>query len=83
VERARGFRVVATRGVLSESQLGYAGLFDVLSPLLDGGLDALAPPRAQALRVALRLEGPAVVDRLAVAAPAWTCSRRRPRRSRC
>ena len=67
VERARGFRVVMTRGVRSESQLGYAGLFDVLSPLLQDGLDGLAPPRAQALRVALRLEGPAVVDPLAVA----------------
>ena len=67
VERARGFRVVATRGVRSESQLGYAGLFDVLSPLLEGNLDGLAPPRAHALRVALRLEGPAIVDPLAVA----------------
>ena len=30
-------------------------------------MDELAPPRAKALRVALRLEGPAVEDRLAVA----------------
>ena len=56
-----------TRGVRSESQLGYAGLFDILSPLLEDALDALAPPRAHALRVALRLEGPAEVDPLAVA----------------
>jgi len=67
VERAQGFRAVVTRGVRSESQLGYAGLFDVLSPLLEAALGALAPARAHALRVALRLEDPAEVDPLAVA----------------
>jgi DNA-binding CsgD family transcriptional regulator len=67
-ERADGFRILRTRGIEPEQHLGYAGLLDVISPLLPGALDALAPPRADALRGALRLGEATAQDPLAVAA---------------
>ena len=53
--RADGFTVVRTRGLQREAHLGYSGLFDVLTPLLDGRLDRLPPARGDALRGALRI----------------------------
>jgi DNA-binding CsgD family transcriptional regulator len=64
---ADGFTVVQTCGVASETHLGYCGLFDVLSPLLDGRLDRLLPGRAEALRGALRMADAPSVDPFAVA----------------
>ncbi len=64
---AEGFAVVQTRGVESEAHLGYGGLFDVLSPLLDGRVDRLLTPRCDALRGALRIAEAPVVDPFAVA----------------
>ena len=64
---AEGFTVVRTRGVESEAHLGYGGLFDVLSPLLDGRVDRLLAPRRDALRGALRIAEAPVVDPFAVA----------------
>ena len=52
---AEGFTVVQTRGVENEVHLGYGGLFDVLSPLLDGRVDRLLATRCDALRGALRI----------------------------
>ena len=66
-ELADRFAVVATRGVESEAHLGYSGLFDVLSPLLDGRLDRLLAARGDALRGALRIAEAPVVDPFAVA----------------
>jgi DNA-binding CsgD family transcriptional regulator len=77
-ELADGFTVVGTGGIASEAHLGYGGLFDVLSPLLDGRLDRLPTARGDALRGALRIaetQGPdpfavavATLDLLAMAA---------------
>ena len=66
-ESAMGFTVVATRGVETETHLGYGGLFDVLSPLLEGRLERLVAARAGALRGALRIAEAPVVDPFAVA----------------
>jgi hypothetical protein len=65
---AEGMRVIAVKGVEREAELAYAGLLDVLSPLLNGALPRLAPVRARALRGALRLGDPAAPDLLAVGA---------------
>jgi tetratricopeptide (TPR) repeat protein len=66
-ELAEGFTVVGTRGIESEAQLGYGGLFDVLSPLLDGRLDRLPAARGDALRGALRIAETQGADPFAVA----------------
>jgi DNA-binding CsgD family transcriptional regulator/tetratricopeptide (TPR) repeat protein len=52
-ERAahRGITVVSTTGVLSEARLGFAGLHQLLLPLL-GGLDLLPDPQRRALEAA-------------------------------
>jgi DNA-binding CsgD family transcriptional regulator len=52
-ERAlhRGITVVSTTGALSEAQLAFAGLHQLLLPLLDG-LDLLPDPQRQALEAA-------------------------------
>ncbi len=64
---ADGFTVVRTRGTESEAHLGYGGLFDVLSPLLEGRVERLLSARGDALRGALRMASPEVVDPFAVA----------------
>src|SRR4051794_14678265 len=64
---AEGFTVAQTRGAESEAHLGYGGLFDVLTPLLDGRVDRLLPARAEALRGALRIAATPNVDPFAVA----------------
>ena len=51
----RGVRVLSTTGVESEARLPYAGLHQLLRPLL-GDVDALAEPQRSALRVAFALE---------------------------
>ena len=76
-ERADGFRILRTRGIEPEQHLGYAGLLDVVSPLLPGALDALAPaPRGRAARSAApRRDGCAGSARRR-GRPASTCSPR-------
>src|SRR3954447_8854573 len=64
---ATEFTVVQTRGRQSEAHLGYCGLFDVFSPLVDMHLDSLPTARRDALRGALRLAPPTLVDPFAVA----------------
>src|SRR5687767_8278698 len=66
-ELAERFTVVGTRGIESEAQLGYGGLFDVLSPLLDGRLDRLLATRGDALRGALQIAETEGGDPFAVA----------------
>jgi DNA-binding CsgD family transcriptional regulator len=55
-ERAldRGVAVVSTAGALSEAQLAFAGLHQLLLPLL-GRLDLLPDPQRQALETAFRI----------------------------
>jgi DNA-binding CsgD family transcriptional regulator len=54
----RGHRVLETRPAEAEARLAFAGLGDLLGPALDDVLDALPPPQADALRVALLLKRP-------------------------
>ena len=49
--RHRGVAVVSTTGALSEAQLAFAGLHQLLLPLL-GGLDVLPDPQRRALEAA-------------------------------
>jgi ATP/maltotriose-dependent transcriptional regulator MalT len=53
-ERAGGMRVLGSRGVESETQLAFAGVHQLLRPVLDH-IDALPDPQATALRGALGL----------------------------
>jgi len=62
-----GMRVLTGRGVEGESELPYAALSEVCTPLL-GAVDAIPAPQAAALRGALALAPPAHGDRFAVAA---------------
>jgi DNA-binding CsgD family transcriptional regulator len=53
---ARSARVLATRPVEAELPLGYAGLGDVLGPVVDQVLAGLPEPQAHALSAALSLD---------------------------
>jgi DNA-binding CsgD family transcriptional regulator len=67
-ERAMGVRTLRALGVESESELAFAGLHQLLGPLL-GETDALSAPRRQALASALGLlEADAAPDRFLIAA---------------
>jgi DNA-binding CsgD family transcriptional regulator len=68
-QRAAGFTVVTARGLESEAELAFAGLADLLRPLL-GLLDHIPAPQAEALAGALALGPPVAGDRFAVAAGA-------------
>jgi DNA-binding CsgD family transcriptional regulator len=54
--RERGFTTLVTRPIAAEADLTFAGLGDLLQPVLDHALDAVPDPQARALRVALLLE---------------------------
>jgi AAA ATPase domain len=49
----RGYSVLACRAVESEAKLGFAGLGDLLEPVLDDALPHLPAPQRQALEIAL------------------------------
>jgi DNA-binding CsgD family transcriptional regulator len=66
-EHAAGLRVLRARGIESESELPFAALSELLSPLLDLR-DEIPPVQARALGGALALETAPVTDRFAVAA---------------
>ena len=57
-DRADGFRILTARGVESESGLAFAGLSDLLHPVIDH-IDALPEAKRTALRAALALGPPA------------------------
>src|SRR3954449_11420529 len=57
VEQAAGLTVLRARGIETESDIPFAGLAELVTPLLER-LDAIPPPQAAALRGALAL-GPA------------------------
>jgi predicted ATPase len=68
-ERAEGMTTVSARGIEAESELGYAGLADVLRPL-SAHLDALVPHQRAALENVLAIGPPTPADPLGVAAAA-------------
>ena len=55
---AGGARVLSTRPTETESQLSYAGVADILDPVLDEALSVLPSPQRLALEVALRRAEP-------------------------
>ncbi|MFE3189395.1 AAA family ATPase [Nocardia sp. NPDC059240] len=63
--RAAGFRVLTCRGTPGEAVLAFAGLRELLDPVVDR-IGALPPPQARALRGALGLDSPSVADRFLV-----------------
>ena len=69
VDRAKelGFQVLRTRGYESESDIPFAGLLDLLTPLLHLR-DRIPEVQARALGSALALEPPTPYDRFAVPA---------------
>jgi AAA ATPase domain len=73
VARARGeaMQVLATRGVPSEADIPFAGLLELLRPLL-GGLDGLPERQAQALSGALGIGSPVPGDRFLIGAATLT-----------
>src|SRR4051812_266587 len=65
--QALGIRVLRTRGFESESDIAFAGLLELLAPLL-GLRDRIPEVQARALGTALALEPPTPFDRFAVPA---------------
>jgi DNA-binding CsgD family transcriptional regulator len=64
-ERACGFRALTTAGVEFEAELAFAGLHELVGPIIDLA-NVLPEPQAKAIKAALALdEGPSS-DRLAV-----------------
>ncbi len=61
-DQAEGFRVLRATGIESESQLPFAGLHQLLWPVLDR-VDMLHGPQAAALRAAFGLTSEGVGDR--------------------
>ncbi len=64
-ERASDMRLLTTRGIESESELAYAGLYGLLRPALDR-LDRLPEPQARALGAALGMADGDVPERFLV-----------------
>jgi DNA-binding CsgD family transcriptional regulator len=64
---APSMRVLRARGVQSETQVPFGGLFELLRPAL-GSLSQIPPPQAAALESALAIGPPRAEDRFAVGA---------------
>jgi DNA-binding CsgD family transcriptional regulator len=64
-EQASGCRVIRAAGVESEMELAYAGLHQLLAPMLDR-LDRLPGPQREALRTAFGLSSGSTPDRFLV-----------------
>src|SRR5947199_10252398 len=62
----RGLRVLRVRAMESESPLAFAGLHQLLHPLL-ADIDELPDPQARALRVTFGQQDGAAVDPFAIA----------------
>ncbi len=65
--RATGMNVLRARGVVSETQIPFAGLFELLRPAL-GSIDRVPRPQASALESALALRPAQPENRFAVGA---------------
>src|SRR5467141_3008570 len=66
VEQAAGFRVARAAGVQSEMELAFAGLHQLLAPMLDR-LERLPVPQRDALRTAFGISPGPAPDRFFVA----------------
>jgi DNA-binding CsgD family transcriptional regulator len=66
-ERAGGMRVLRARGIVSEAQIPFAALFELLRPAL-ACLDTIPRPQAAALEGALALRPARAGDRFAIGA---------------
>jgi len=66
-DQAQGMHVLRARGVQSEASIPFAGLFELLRPVLNY-LDRIPEPQAVALEGALALRPPQAEDRFAVGA---------------
>ena len=66
-EQAGGMSVLRARGVQSEAQIPFGGLFELLRPAL-GSLGRIPPPQAEALEGALALRPARGEDRFAIGA---------------
>jgi DNA-binding CsgD family transcriptional regulator len=66
-DQASDMNVLRARGVQSEAQIPFAGLFELLRPAL-GCLDRIPRPQAEALQSALALRPARAQDRFAVGA---------------
>jgi DNA-binding CsgD family transcriptional regulator len=66
VEQASGFRVARAAGIQSEMELAFAGLHQLLAPMLDH-LERLPSPQRDALRTALGVSPGPAPDRFFVA----------------
>src|SRR5262249_44908262 len=64
--QASGLRITEVEGVQAEMELAFAGLHQLCAPLFDG-LEALAAPQRNALRVALGVASGDAPDRFLVA----------------
>jgi predicted ATPase len=64
-ERAQDMRILAATCVEAESARGYAGLQQLVNPLM-GRAGTLPPPQARALRIALGMASGAPPDRFLV-----------------
>ena len=65
VEQAAEFRVLRAAGVQSEMELAYAGLHQLLGPVL-GRLPRLPPPQRDALRTVFDISAGSAADRFFV-----------------
>ena len=66
-DRAAGMNVLRARGVQSEAQIPFAGLFELLRPAL-GSLERIPRPQSAALEGALALRPASADDRFAIGA---------------
>src|SRR2546421_1098225 len=67
VHRAADMTILSVTGIESESELPFAGLAELLHPVL-GLMSAIPPPQAAALQAALALGPPTAPDPFAVSA---------------
>jgi DNA-binding CsgD family transcriptional regulator/tetratricopeptide (TPR) repeat protein len=76
-----GFTILRTRGIETESEIGFSGLHDLLSPII-AGLSELPPRQAEAVSAALSIGPSPPTERLAISAGALcllaTASQARP-----
>lgn len=79
---ADGFTVLRGVGIESEAELAFAGLHQVIRPVLDR-LDRLPAPQASALRSAFALSEEPIGERFPVSLGVLGSCRRWPRSSRC
>ena len=81
VEQAAGCRVARAAGVQSEMELAFAGLHQLLAPMLDR-LERLPVPQRDALRTAFGISPGPAPDRFWSPWPSSACSPKWPRSGR-